>query len=161
MQLTRILSRALFAFAFVFPSIASAQQPESAGDHAAERKEDVAAREAETGKAPEDVTTKKIAVDVGAYTDTDSVSVLTPSIAASIDNVTTGASLRGSYLVDVVSAASVDIVSTASRRWTEARQAGSIEGEYKPHDFGISAAGSVSSEPDYFSFGAGVTMTYD
>ena len=47
-----------------------------------------------------------------------------PMIAASIENVTTGASIRGRYLVDVVSAASVDIVSTASRRWQETRQAG-------------------------------------
>ena len=61
-----------------------------------------------------------------AYTDSDHVTVFTPSIAAGIENVS-GASLNASYLVDVVSAASVDIVSTASPRWKEVRQAGSAD----------------------------------
>jgi hypothetical protein len=70
-------------------------------------------------------------------------------------------SLRGSYLVDVVSAASVDIVSTASQRWHEIRNAGTLEAEYKPHDFGISIGGSGSAEPDYLSYGIGIAATQD
>lgn len=164
MQLTR--ARLFFflvtvAVAFVPVRPARAADEVNEGDHAAERKEDKATRDAEVGPAPEDVTTKRVSMEVAGYTDTDHVTVFTPSISGSVDNVTTGASIRGSYLVDVVSAASVDIVSTASRRWTEGRQAGSVEAEYKPHDFGVSIAGSTSSEPDYFSFGGGVTMTYD
>ncbi len=113
------------------------------------------------GKPLEDATTKRATVEMATYTDTDNVTVFTPSISASVDNVTGGASLRGSYLVDIVSAASADIVSTASRRWVEARQAGSLEAEYKPHDFGVSAGGSVSSEPDYLAYGFGATVTHD
>ncbi|MEO8798635.1 MAG: DUF3570 domain-containing protein [Polyangiaceae bacterium] len=159
------MSRLRFAgVAFVFLAssrFASAADEPTQGDGTAARKEDAATRAAETGKAPEDVTTKRISTEVAGYTDTDHISVLTPSVAASIENVTTGASIRGSYLVDVVSAASVDIVSTASRRWVEARHAGSLEAEYKPHDFGVAVAGSASSEPDYLSYGGGVTMTLD
>jgi hypothetical protein len=112
-------------------------------------------------KKLEDTSTKRASMEMATYADTDHVTVFTPSINGSISNVTDGASLRGSYLVDVVSAASVDIVSTASRRWVETRQAGSIEGEYKPRDFGVAIGSSVSSEPDYFSYGLGVTMTHD
>src|SRR5208283_3657207 len=87
-------------------------------------------------------------------------SVLTPSINAGIDNVS-GASLTGSYLVDVVSAASADIVSTASNRWQEVRQAGGLGAQYKPHDFGVGVGGSVSSEPDYLSYGFFATAVKD
>jgi Protein of unknown function (DUF3570) len=166
MQLTRSRARILGACVLFFGSVglapvAQAADQEGAGDQVAARKEDKAQQAAAEGKSPEDITTKKVSMEVAGYTDSDHVSVFTPSIAASLENVTTGASIRGSYLVDVVSAASVDIVSTASRRWTEARQAGSLEAEYKPRDFGVSIAGSTSSEPDYFSYGFGVTMTYD
>jgi hypothetical protein len=98
---------------------------------------------------------------MATYTDTDHVTVFTPSISGQVENVTTGASLRGSYLVDVVSAASVDIVSTASRHWEEVRQAGALEAEYKPRNLGIAGAGSVSSEPDYLSVGGGVNLKLD
>ncbi|MGH7284570.1 MAG: DUF3570 domain-containing protein [Polyangiaceae bacterium] len=164
MQLGRLRAFLFFIVAFVaiaWPRFASAQDGDSSGDQTAARKEDKAQKEAEVGKAPEDATTKHVSLDVAGYTDSDHISVFTPSVSGSIENVITGAAIRGSYLVDVVSAASVDIVSTASRRWTEARQAGTAEVEYKPRDFGVSIAGSTSSEPDYFSFGTGVTMTYD
>jgi hypothetical protein len=98
---------------------------------------------------------------MSTYTDSDHVTVFTPSIAATIENITGGATLRGSYLVDIVSAASVDIVSTASRRWEEVRHAGSLGGEYKPHNFGINVGGSVSSEPDYLSWNVSLGMTHD
>jgi hypothetical protein len=110
---------------------------------------------------PEDTSTKHVSFEMATYTDSDHITVVTPSVVASIENVTRGASLRGSYLVDVVSAASVDIVSTASRRWSEVRHAGGLEAEYKPHDFGVSLAGNVSSEPDYFSYSLGAQVTHD
>ena len=76
----------------------------------------------------------------------------TPSIRVGVENVS-GASLRATYLVDVVSAASADIVSTASPRWQEVRQAGTLSAQYKPSDFGVAVGGSMSSEPDYLSYG--------
>lgn len=111
-------------------------------------------------KTPEDTSTKHVGMEFAGYNDSDHVSVLTPSLNASIDNVS-GASLAATYLVDIVSAASADIVSTASNRWQEVRQAGTFSGQYKPHDFGIGAGGSVSREPDYLSYGAYVTVVKD
>ena len=98
---------------------------------------------------------------MASYSDSDHITVYSPSVAGSIENVTQGMSLRGSYLVDVVSAASVDIVSTASRAWHEVRHAGTIETEYKPHEFGVTIGGSVSSEPDYLSYGLGFAVAQD
>jgi hypothetical protein len=111
-------------------------------------------------KLPEDTSTKHAGMEIAGYQDSDNVSILTPSVHAGIDNVS-GASLTASYLVDVVSAASADIVSTASNRWQEVRQAGSLGAQYKPHDFGVGVGGSVSSEPDYLSYGFFATTVKD
>ncbi len=108
----------------------------------------------------EDTTTKRASFEFAGYNDSDHVTVVTPSIALGIENAS-GASLKATYLVDVVSAASVDIVSTASQRWREVRHAGSVTGEYKPHDFGVAVGTSFSSEPDYLSYGAFATVTKD
>jgi hypothetical protein len=36
-----------------------------------------------------------------------------------------------------------------------------LSGAYKPRDFGVGFSGSMSSEPDYFSFGASGHLSYD
>jgi hypothetical protein len=117
-------------------------------------------QEAGQQELPEDTATYRASSEVAAYTDSDHVTVLTPSIGLGVGNLN-GASLRASYLVDVVSAASVDIVSTASPRWEEVRHAGSLSAEYKPGDFGIGMGGSVSSEPDYVSYGGYLRLIKD
>ncbi|MDB4935551.1 MAG: hypothetical protein JWP87_2523 [Labilithrix sp.] len=126
--------------------------------------EGVAPRAAQPERARsglEDTSKKSASLETAAYTDSDRVTVFTPAISGTIENVVDGASLHGSYLVDVVSAASVDIIATASRRWHEVRHAGALSGEYKPHDLGIGFSASVSSEPDYFSYGASGHLSYD
>jgi hypothetical protein len=100
-------------------------------------------------------------LETSGYADNDHVTVVTPAISGSLEEATRGIRLGGSYLVDVVSAASVDIVSTASKRWTEVRQAGTVDARYKPHDLGISGSGYASIEPDYHSYGLSGAITYD
>lgn len=99
--------------------------------------------------------------DVAGYADSDHVFVLTPAIAGTVTNPTAGWTLGASYLVDMVSAASVDIVATASRQYQEVRQAGTLEGKYKPRDFGASLDSSVSYEPDYLSLRVGGSVEQD
>jgi len=111
-------------------------------------------------EVPKDEATKRASMEFGVYNDNHGVTVFTPSVSVGIDNVD-GASLRGSYLVDVVSAASPDIVSTASPRFQEVRQAGSLYGQFKPKDFGVGLGGSVSSEPDYLAAGGFLTLMHD
>ena len=102
-----------------------------------------------------------VAIEYGQYADSDHVFVETPSVRGTVSNPTAGWSVGGQYLVDVVSAASADIVSTASRRWTEVRQAGDLKAAYKPKTFGVEADAAVSDEPDYLSLSAGGAVTQD
>ena len=103
----------------------------------------------------------RAASEMAGYADTDHVFVVTPAIRASVDSPTEGWSVGGSYLVDVVSAASVDIVSTASRRWEEVRQAGTVDVAYKPGMRGVAASVAASVEPDYTSLTGGFVLSQD
>jgi hypothetical protein len=95
------------------------------------------------------------------YTDSDHVAVVTPVATAEIGDRYSVWNVRADYLVDVISAASVDIVSTASQRWHEVRQAGGLQASYKPHDLGVRASGAISREPDYSSTAAGLDVVWD
>ncbi len=99
--------------------------------------------------------------EVAAYADTDHVFVLTPTLGVNVASPTAGWSVGARYLVDVVSAASVDIVSTASRRWEEIRHVGSVDAVYKPGLWGVAAHGAISDEPDYQAYSAGGEVTRD
>ena len=96
-----------------------------------------------------------------AYADTDHVTVFTPNVAVSAENPLQGWKIGGSYLVDVISAASVDIVSTASRRWQEVRQAGTAAASYARGDVTVRATGALSSEPDYHADAIGGDVSLD
>jgi hypothetical protein len=101
----------------------------------------------------------RAAAETSTYSDSDHVFVVSPTMALSVEDPVHGWSASGRYLVDVVSAASADIVSTATARWHEVRHVGSIEGSYKPYNFGIAPRLSISREPDYLSLGAGLTLS--
>jgi hypothetical protein len=110
---------------------------------------------------PGGVLTTRASTEVSAYSDTDAVHVLSPTIAGSIADPVAGWSVSGRYLVDAVSAASVDIVSTASRHWFEVRHVGSLSADVKAGPAGLSLAGGLSREPDYLSVGGGGTVSLE
>jgi hypothetical protein len=99
--------------------------------------------------------------EISAYTDDDNVSVLTPGVYANITQPTQGWSVGGSFLVDVVTAASSDIVATASPRWTEERYVPGVNGSYKFGDVTAGLNASASIEPDYLALGAGASASMD
>lgn len=99
--------------------------------------------------------------EFSAYTDTDTVTVFTPAAAAAVTDPTRGWSASGRYLADIVSAASVDIVSTASRRWSEVRHAAGVGAGYKPDTVGVRLDAGFSTEPDYRSLNAGGRLLLD
>jgi len=101
----------------------------------------------------------RVAGDMSGYTDTNSVAVYTPAINASLVSPTAGWNLGGNFLVDAVSAASPDIVASASPPFTEYRYAGGVTGGYKPGLYGAQASLSTSSSPDYVSYTAGGRVT--
>ena len=100
----------------------------------------------------------RASTEVAGYTDTVAVSVLTPSVAVSVESPTAGWGGSGRYLVDVVSAASPDIVATASPRWHEVRHAGSLGAKYKPGTFGVALGGAASYTPDYLALSANAQL---
>lgn len=100
-------------------------------------------------------------MDLAAYTDTTAVHVFTPEIRGSVTSPTSGWNVGGSFVVDFVSAASPDLVSTASRAFIERRYAGTLGGGYKPGLYGAQANAAVSSEPDYLSITGGGALTAD
>jgi hypothetical protein len=103
----------------------------------------------------------KMDASLAGYEDTSHVYVWTPGIDATVSSPTQGWNVGGNFLVDVVSAASPDIVSEASSRYTEQRYAGGLNGGYRLGRFGAQAQVNYSSEPDYVSRGAGLAFTAD
>ncbi len=103
----------------------------------------------------------KVGLDVAAYGDTTNVYVFTPSLNASITSPTAGWNVGGAFIVDILSAASPDIVSEASLAYREQRYAGVLTGGYKPGRFGFQVTGTFGEEPDYITAGGGIAVTAD
>ncbi len=114
---------------------------------------------ASTVRADVDSTRWDGGAEFSAYADTDHVTVFTPALQAAV-STGSGWSASGGYLVDIVSAASVDIVSTASPRWSEVRHAADLGAGYETGDFSVRAKGAASFEPDYVSWLAGAEGSY-
>lgn len=103
----------------------------------------------------------RAAIDLSAYSDTNSVAVYTPGINASIASPTAGWNVGGNLILDAVSAASPDIVSTASPPFEEFRYGGGLTAGYKPGLYGAQASGAISSSVDYVSYSGGIRLTAD
>jgi hypothetical protein len=99
--------------------------------------------------------------ETSLYVDSDDVTVITPTLSGSVEDPLAGWSIGGRYLVDVVTAASADIVATASPRWSEIRHAFSGSVAYKRGDIGGGLQASASIEPDYRSLALGGTATWE
>lgn len=113
------------------------------------------------GRAQARKPTVAASAELAGYTDSMDVHVASPSVSATVSDETAGWSAGGRYLVDAVSAASVDIVATASPRWNELRHVGSGEVSYKRGPASVTASGGVSQEPDYRSIIGAVALTVD
>lgn len=101
-------------------------------------------------------------LEVAGYHDTQAVDVITPAYYVNIESPTGGWGVNASMLVDVVTAASADIVATASPRFREVRYVPGIGGHKKFGDVvDISLSGSLSKEPDYLATSAGLGISLD
>ena len=92
-----------------------------------------------------------VGLEFSGYTDSTNVHILSPAINFAVDSPTGGWNVGGSYLLDFVTAASPDLVSTASRHFREQRHAVSAGGGYKFQFGTVGLNTNVSSEPDYLS----------
>ena len=101
-----------------------------------------------------------VASDSLLYTDTDNVLVVSSQlgVARALDD--DGSQVSAAAVVDVVSAASVDVVAQASQRFEEVRGEADLTASYAIGDALPSIDYRGSIEPDYLShgFGAGYQM---
>lgn len=100
-------------------------------------------------------------LEVSSYNDTDHVDVMSPAIYFGITQPTDGWNVGASALVDIVTNASTDIVTTASRRYDEVRGAWSVNGGYKIGPVTPSVTANFSVEPDYVGRTVGASVTGD
>lgn len=101
------------------------------------------------------------ALEMSSFADTLDVVILNPLVRLNVASPTKGWSFGASYLIDVISAASPDFVSTASPTGHDTRHAASVNAAYKPGRFGADVAGSFSTEADYTSRFAGLGVVGD
>ncbi len=99
--------------------------------------------------------TVRLGVELSGYSDTMDVHVLAPAVRAGVEHSSDGWGIGAAMLVDVVSAASVDILSTASPRWQEMRWVPSLKAHKRFDVVDLSVAGSLSHEPDYLAASVG------
>lgn len=100
-----------------------------------------------------------LAFDALGSTDTDSVVVVTPQLSLRRTLDEDGSEVRARVGVDVVSAASVDVVAQATRGFFETREELSLGGTYGSGGVKSSLDYRFSIEPDYVSNGARVGLT--
>jgi hypothetical protein len=100
-------------------------------------------------------------LDMSGYNDSYSVEVLTPSLTASVSSPTAGWNVGASYLIDMLTAASPDVTSTASPHFKDTRNAVTLTGGYKPDRWGAQLFGAYSTEADYISRTLGLSLTGD
>ena len=102
-----------------------------------------------------------VGMEMSGYKDTTAVNILSPAIRGSVVSPTAGWNVGASYLLDVVTAASPDVVASASRHFRDYRHAVGVTGGYKPGRWGAQGSFSYSQEKDYISRAAGLTLTGD
>jgi hypothetical protein len=100
-------------------------------------------------------------VETFGYIDDQAVEVLSPGVVVGAESATDGWGVSGSMLVDIVTAASSDIVSTASPRWNETRLVPGVSGHKRFQDVDVSLDGGLSLEPDYLAISAGLGVAID
>lgn len=100
----------------------------------------------------------RLALDTLIYSDTDNVVVVTPQTSVRYLLDDEGGEVRARVGVDVVSAASVDLVAQATSRFTEARTEVNLGIAKAFGDWLPSFDYRLSYEPDYFSNGGRVAV---
>lgn len=102
-----------------------------------------------------------LSFDTLVYSDTDNVLVVSPQVAArrALDDAGGEAAVRA--VVDVISAASVDVVSQATNGFTEVRREADLSASHRIGSLLPALRYRYSDEPDYRSHGFGGSLSRD
>lgn len=96
----------------------------------------------------------------GYYVDTDATDIITSAVQATVRPVPE-VSFGGHYLADIVSTASVDVVTAATDRWEETRHEGLGNAGYKDSERSLSGTYIYSVENDWRSHTGSLAMSHD
>lgn len=110
--------------------------------------------------APSDISFK-LGVEATTYGDSDNTVVATPGVSAEVGNIDGTWAVGASLLVDVVTTASADIVSTASPTWMDVRYVPVLDARFKVSDVTLSVGANGSIESDYYSGGGSAGIAFD
>ena len=99
-----------------------------------------------------------VRLDTMLYHDSDHVDVISPQLAAGAALDDDGGSVSATVAVDVVTAASVDVVSEATPGFTEVREEGDLRVAKRVGGWLPGAHYRYSREPDYLSHGGGLSF---
>lgn len=95
----------------------------------------------------------KVSTDVLFYSDTDRVMVASPQVAAHHELDDEGGEVSARVVLDAITAASVDVISNATYRFSELRSEVNLAASKSFGDYLPSLAYRFSQEPDYVSHG--------
>lgn len=98
------------------------------------------------------------AVDTLVYTDTDNVVVVSPQAAVKHAFADDGGELGARVVVDAISAASVDVISAATTRFSEVREEVDVAASRRLGAWLPALRYRFSTEPDWRSHGGGVAV---
>ncbi len=102
-----------------------------------------------------------LSFDTLVYSDTDNVLVVSPQVAARRALDDQGGEATARAVVDVISAASVDVVTQATPGFTEVRREADLAASYRIGSLLPGLRYRYSDEPDYRSHGFGGTLARD
>jgi hypothetical protein len=102
-----------------------------------------------------------LSFDTLFYSDNDNVLVVSPQVAAHRALDDEGGEAGARVAVDVISAASVDVVSQASSRFTEIRKEAALSASHRLGSLLPGLRYRFSDEPDYRSHGFGGSLSRD
>ncbi len=101
----------------------------------------------------------RIVSDVLVYVDDDNVSVVSPQVGARHAIDEDGGEVSARVVLDAITAASVDVISNATYRFSELRSEVNVGGSKAVEGFLPSLSYRLSHEPDYLSHGFGVGLS--
>lgn len=159
MQLTALTA----AFTLTIALLAPPAEPDDGGSTLSLATRDHADRPRRR-PAPRD-RPRRVAGDAEAresmYVDSDSTTVSTTAVHTTLGARDESVTARAGYSVDIVSSASVDVVSMASTRWTEVRNQGDLGITFHHGPWAIDADYVLSDERDWTSNTASAAVGRD
>ena len=123
--------------------------------------DDIGVVDAQDPSVPKRGVRANVELHESVYADTDLTYVSTSVVNGSVTGKSSGVTFHGSYMIDALSSASVDVLSSASQGWIERRQVGSVGAGIERGQWQADAGYAYSIESDWESHTGTATLGRD